>query len=960
MPMTPKEFVAKWSKIQLKEITTAQSHFLDICQLVGHPAPLDADPVGEFFTFEAVTDKVGGKRGRADVWYKSRFIWEYKGADHDLDKAYEQLLLYRESLGNPPLLITSDTHKIIIHTNFTNTVKEVHEIEFDRLATGDGLALLRRVFYEPESFRPTQTQEQVTKATADTFVEVANTLQKWAGDTADSERLAHFIIRLLFCLFSEDMGLLPDNVFSQLVRYQGRQHFSQFTASLRTLFTAMRDGGQFGITPIPHFDGGLFDDDFVPDLPSDIIDKLIKTAVQDWSAIDPTIFGTLFERIIDPAKRAQLGAHYTDKSDIMLIVEPVLMKPLRDKWQTIKQQATRLLHQEKQEEAAALLQGFANEVAAIRVLDPAGGSGNFLYVSLRQLLDLQKEIIAFAGRHGLPPIPLTVSPHQLYGIEINPYAHELAQITVWIGYIQWRFENGFPEIAEPILQPLRNIERKDAILAYDENGRPVEPTWPEVDVIMGNPPFLGDKRMRTELSDQYVDMLRGLYEGRVLGGCDLVCYWFEKANKQISLSQTKRVGLLATNSIRDGANRKILERIKENGDIFAAWSNLPWVLDGASVRVSIVAFDNGQESIKWLDGKPVGKINANLTSETDLTKALSLSENQNLAFIGTQKSGDFELTNDQAKKFLSDTNNPHTKLNSDVIRPWMNAIDVTQRNRNMWIIFFGDDTSADEASTYVEPFNYLKQNVMLERLKKRPSSLAEKWWLLARTRPAMWKAIGEANKYIVTPRVAKHRTFTFVESKVVPDTRLVVIARSDFYFFGILHSRIHETWALSTSPRHGVGNDPTYNAMSCFETFPFPWPPSQEPAEADNEHVAAIAQAARELDQFRTAWLNPPPEDIGIVVPERLIKQLTLTNLYNALTLYRDEYKGKVRDRSRWQTAVKGIITLEQIEELDYIHGQLDTAVLAAYGWPPNLTDEHILERLLALNLERAAVHNEG
>ena len=309
----------------------AQSHFIDICTLLGHPSPTDADPKGEFFTFEITTEKPDGEPGRADAWYKGKFIWEYKRPGSDLAKAYNQLLLYRESLGNPPLLITSDTHDIIIHTNFTNTAKKIHKIDFERLLTGDGFDLLKNAFYDPDIFRPDETQQHVTEATANTFIAVANSLQQWAkakGGTNDSERLAHFLIRLLFSLFAEDMNLLPDSLFTKLVNQykQGTTtDLNDFITSLRQLFSAMRNGGVFGFYRIHHFNGGLFDDDFVPDMPTDIIYRLKEACMQNWSNIDPSIFGTLFERIIDVSKRAQLGLHYTSRDDISLIVEPVLI-----------------------------------------------------------------------------------------------------------------------------------------------------------------------------------------------------------------------------------------------------------------------------------------------------------------------------------------------------------------------------------------------------------------------------------------------------------------------------------------------------------------------------------------------------------------------------------------------------------------------------------------------------------
>jgi hypothetical protein len=387
--LTAAQFVKKWSRIELKERTTAQTHFNDICALIGHKTPLEADPKGEFFTFEADTSKPEGEQGWADAWYQNRFIWEYKGPNKSLEKAYQQLLLYKDSLGNPPLLITSDTHTIIIHTNFNNTVKKTHIITLDTIAEGNGADLLRRAFNDPVSFKPSETPEQVTSASARQFVQVANLLQRYEEKKLDPERLAHFIVRLLFCLFAEDLGLLPEKAFTQLVKQNLPQE--QFRLSLKNLFAAMRSGGMFGPIRIPHFNGGLFDDDFVPDELPDILPSLRDVGSQDWSSIDPSIFGTLFERILDEdkRKRAQLGAHFTSKDDILLVIEPVLMQPLREKWQAIKLKAEGLVREEKSKQAEKLLRDFSDEVASIRVLDPACGSGNFLYVALRQLLDLQ-------------------------------------------------------------------------------------------------------------------------------------------------------------------------------------------------------------------------------------------------------------------------------------------------------------------------------------------------------------------------------------------------------------------------------------------------------------------------------------------------------------------------------------------------------------------------------------------
>lgn len=923
--LSPQEFFAKWRRSTLKESSASQEHFIDLCRLVGHPTPAEADPTGHEFTFEAGATRQSGGEGWADVWKKGYFAWEYKGKHKDLDEAYRQLLQYREPLLNPPLLVVSDMDRILVHTNFTNTVKRIVTIALDDLLKPEGLATLRAVFSDPDSFRAPQTTEQVTQAAAADFAHLADLLRKYG---ADPQEAAHFLIRLLFCLFAEDIGLLPKHLFTELVR-NTRTQPDAFKDQLRQLFKAMASGGWFGFNKIRYFDGRLFDDDSVLELDSDGLDILARVCALDWSNIEPSILGTLFERSLDPDKRSQIGAHYTSKEDILLIVEPVLMAPLRRRWQEVRERAlevaksrdaasSKATRTKFNKELTGLLMGFAGELAQIRVLDPACGSGNFLYIALKQLLDLEKEIVTLASTLDLSRFFPSVSPAQLHGIEVNAYAHELAQATIWIGYIQWLHDNGFGIPDEPILKPLENIARMDAVLAYDGEGKPVEPEWPAADVIIGNPPFLGDKKMRGELGDKYVEDLRALYASRVPGGADLVCYWFERARAQIVGLSAIRAGLLATQSIRVGANRTVLNAIKQSGDIFMAWSDRPWILDGAQVRVSMVGFDSGEQVERTLNGKSVATINSDLTSTVDLTRAAPLQENSSIAFIGTQKGGKFDIAADIAQKMLSDTGNPNGRPNSDVVHPWLNGTDIAGKSRNMWIVDFPPDLSEEEAAMYEMPFEYLRNTVRPKRLRNTVSSAKINWWLHERTRPAMRDAWSGLYRFIATPRVAKHRVFVFVPMGTVPDSRVVVIAREDYYFFGVLHSRVHEAWSLSTSPRHGIGNDPTYNAQSCFETFPFPWPPGAE--DQDNPRVQAVAGAARELVEKRDAWLNPS----GLTDAE--LKKRTLTNLYN--------------QRPTW---------------LDLAHRRLDEVVLDAYGWPHDLSDEQILERLLALNMQRSA-----
>lgn len=950
--MNVKEFVAKWSQVQQNERAIAQSHFNDVCLLVGHLPPLEKDPTGEEFRFEAGAVKPTGQRGFADVVYRGKFLWEYKSPAADLDRAYQQLLLYRDSFNNPPLLITSDIQTIIIHTNFINRPRKIYEIDFNRLLNGDGVELLRRVFENPNSFEPAETQESITNASAQTFVLVADALKKHRdlqGETYSSEQLAHFLVRLLFCLFAEDMKLLPYNIFSEIVKAQGR-FFTNLQTPLQTLFQAMRDGSSFGYHTIRWFDGSLFDDTLVPSIPDDLGRALLRAADHNWSEIDPTIFGTLFERVIDESKRAQLGAHYTSKEDIELIINPVLMQPLWDKWQEIRLQCLSV----EPGPAGQLLHQFAEEIAHTRVLDPACGSGNFLYVALQKLLDLQKEVILFAQSRHLPPPELTVSPQQLYGLEINPYAHELSQITVWIGYLQWRHVNGFKNESDPILRPLRNIIRMDAILAYDEQGQPIEPEWPPAEVIVGNPPFLGGNKIRKELGDTKVDNMFKVYTGRIPAFSDMVCYWFEKARHQIELGITQRAGLLSTNSIRGGVNRTVLDRIRQSGNIFMAWSNRPWLLEGAAVRVSMIGFDNGLQKKYLLDGRKVKVIYADLTAfKVDLTQRKVLPENKGVSFMGMSKKGQFDIPASLAQEMLAHPNKSG-KSNHDVIFPSVNGLDITRRPRNYWIIDFGVGTSLTEAEAYEKPLEYVRQVVKPARDKVRRKRRQQLWWLFGEPCPHLRRALAPLSRFIVTPAVSKHRIFSWLKVGVVPDSALLAFAREDDYFFGVLHSRIHEVWSLHTGT--SLEDRPRYTPTTTFSTFPFPWPPGREPQENESPLVANIARWARELHQWREAWLHPPRQADGTLNNhEKLLQLRTLTNLYNGLEYIRHIRATNTPFNARdLAFASQKAVSRPDIEALYDLHTMLDRAVCEAYGWPHTLSEGEILSRLILLNNQRA------
>jgi len=924
--VNPIEFQRKWIGVELKERSASQEHFLDLCRVLDHPTPADLDPAGEFFTFERGASKAMGGHGWADVWYRDHFAWEYKGRRANLKAAYDQLNLYRESLENPPLLIVSDLNRIEIHTNFTGTVKDVHTIDLGTFAEPANLNILRRVFTDPDSLKPGRTRASVTQDAARQFSRIAIGMHERG---VNPHTAAHYLVQLLFCLFAEDVGLLPNAVFSKMVA-AGVRNPLHFNGNATELLTTMNTGGTVAYEVIPRFNGGLFQTVDVPSITVDDIRVLHTAAGLDWSSIEPSIFGTLFERSLDPNKRSQLGAHYTGRHDIERVVDPVVMTPLRRRWDAVRAEADELKRlwgeaktpQTRTNRRAAFAQkigGFLDELAAVRILDPACGSGNFLYVALERLLTLEKEVMTYRANNGLPMgLPL-IRPTQVLGLEINEYAQELAQVAVWIGYLQWMITNGFTGISEPVLDPLETITLRDALLNHAD-GTVTETVWPKADFIIGNPPFLGRQFQRRELGDEYTETLRRVYADRLQRGCDLVCYFFEQGRAQIEQGNATRAGLLANTTIQQVDNREVLRRIKDSGDIFMAWRNLPWVLDGASVRIAVIGFDDGAESVKVVDGQPVQTIESDLSPTGVAFNPRQLPENSGISFQGPIKVGPFDIDGNLARELLSLPTNVNGRSNSDVVKRYVNGADIVGRPRNIWIIDFGVGLSAEDASLYEAPFEHVRKTVKPERNKQRHEGRRENWWIHGSPAGRMRKAVTGLSRFVVTPAVAKHRIFAWLDSDFYPDHRLCVFAREDDYFFGVLHSRAHEVWSMRTVSRHGIGNDPTYNNTTCFETFPLPWPPGTEPV--NDPRVIAIGDAAAKLDSLRRNWLDPEG------ATEAELKKRTLTNLYNL--------------RPTW---------------LQNAHRALDRAVWAAYGWedsdPATMADDTILSRLLCLNRER-------
>ncbi|MFZ2523843.1 MAG: DNA methyltransferase [Candidatus Ferrigenium altingense] len=1012
--MTPQQFIAKWQGSTLNERQSYQAHFADLCALVGAETPTPAS--ADTYCYERGVAKTGSKHGWADVWKRGCFAIEYKAPDRNLDAALKQLMTYALALDNPPLLVVCDTQIIQIHTHFTNAPSEVHTIALQDLSEQSNLDKLRWLFTAPDKFHPQRTIAQITEEAAGKFAALAQSLN---GRGHAPQAVAHFLNQCLFCLFAEDAELLPGKLFERLLD-KSQTDPAKLSTRLEELFNAMRKGGDFALEDIHWFNGGLFEKvggavnqaptsdvgaQFIAPL-FDIAEiKILHEAAKlDWSGIEPSIFGTLFERGLDPKKRSQLGAHYTDQQSIMRIINPVIVEPLTAEWEAAKHIiAGRMALYEKGgkgsknalPEAQGAFIAYLERLKNFKVLDPACGSGNFLYLALRALKDLEHKANLEAEQLGLHrQVSIEVSPANVLGIELNPYAAELARVTVWIGEIQWMLKNGYPIRKNPILQPLDHIENRDALLltgsagilpaagetpAIQKSNLVDEGPWPTVDAIIGNPPFLGDKKMRAELGDDYTDALRKCYEGRVPGGADLVTYWFEKARAQIDAGKCQRAGLVATNSLRQKRNRPVLERILESGQIFNAWGDEEWVNEGAAVRVSLVCFDGsprpqageglGVRAV-FLDGNPVTTIHADLTAGgnggSDLTSAQPLKENAGWSYFGLCLAGAFKVPSATAQAWLK-LPNPHGKPNSDVLKPIYNGSDITRRWAGDWVIDFAL-LDEQQAALYEAPFAYVAEHVKPTRINNKRKARAEKWWRHGEARPGLRAKLAGLQRYIATPETAKHRFFVSFPVSVAPEHSLIVIPSDSDALFGILSSRLHTVWALAKGGRMGMGNDPRYNSTLTFETFPFPeglapkdtassvrpepvegqagaQPVHASTSSARTEAGETIAAAAQALNTLRENWLNPPEwadwqrtaeeEKAGyplrpVAKPghEADLKKRTLTNLYNA--------------RPSW---------------LDNAHKALDAAVAKAYGWndyTPEMPDEEILRRLLALNLVRS------
>lgn len=1028
------------------ERANLQMFITELCTLLDLPQP---DPAGSkrsdnTYVFErSVTELFadGGKTTRSlDLYRRGCFILEGKdtgkqtgsdGWDAAIDKARKQAENYARALpadeGRPPFVIVADVGKsFALYSEFSRSGGNYvafpdarsHKIPLEKLRDPDTRELLRKVWLEPLSLDPTRYAGKVTRAIADRLATLAKSLED-SGHGA--EQVAGFLMRCLFTMFAEDVGLLPDRGFTALLEAR-KNNPATFHRQLESLWRTMNSGGfsESLDAEILKFNGGLFANATAIELSTEQIELLIAAAKADWRYVEPAIFGTLLERALNPRERHKLGAHYTPRAYVERLVLPTIIEPLRAEWAEVQAAALTYRQQRKTKDAVAEIRKFHHQLCQTRVLDPACGSGNFLYVTLEHMKRLEGEVLEVLGslvKSGSFELEgLTVDPHQFLGMEINPRAAKIAEMVLWIGYLQWHFRTyGKVNPPEPVLRDFHNIEHRDALIAYDavelvtdESGKPLtrwdgltkkispitgeeipdesaqveqyryinprKAEWPQADYIVGNPPFIGASTMRRALGDGYVDAVRNTWP-EVPESADFVMYWWHIAAETVRAGNAQRFGFITTNSIKQTFNRRVLQAQLEAKDplsLVFAIPDHPWVdaADGAQVRIAMTVGaateQDGRllqvrEEISGEQDEQQDEVEVRLQARqgkmfADLNIGADVAGAQMLLANGNVSNRGLELGGAGFILNEEEANRLCVGASPDIekiIRPYRNGKDLTQVSRQAFVIdAYG--LEADELrSRYPEVYQRLLERVKPERDQNRSPLLKERWWLHRRLRTDLRNALNGLSNYIATVETSKHRFFVFLPETVAPDNMLVNIATDDAAVLGVLSSRVHVAWALAAGGRLGVGNDPRYNKTRCFETFPFP--------DSTPEQQDKIRAKAEEIDAHRKRQQAQFPE-------------LTLTGMYNVLEKLRTGEELNAKDQS---IRTQGLVSL-----LRELHDELDRAVFAAYGWGdlaeqlvglPGATtplpdkpeaqaeaEEELLRRLVELNAQRAAEEARG
>ncbi len=907
--------------------------------------------------------------------------------------------------GWPPFLLVVDVgHVIEVYADFSGQGAGYaqfpdangYRIRIEDLRDPAVRKMLHRIWTAPEELNPARHAAKVTREIADRLAALGRSLEDRGSH---SEDVARYLMRCLFTMFAEDVKLIPKDSFKGLLdRLRG--HPQDAADALSGLWAAM-DRGDYAAAltaRVRRFNGGLFRETAAFALLEHELSLLIEAASRDWRNVEPAIFGTLLERALDPRQRHKLGAHYTPRAYVERLVMPTVIDPLRADWAAVREGA---MHQARTGDMAAAretVRSFHRQLCEMRVLDPACGSGNFLYVTMELMKRLEGEVTELLADLGedqstLGLTGLTIDPHQFLGIEVNPWAAAVAELVLWIGYLQWHYRtHGRAPAADPVLQDFRNIENRDAVLAWDsrrerrdEAGQPVtrwdgigtvehpatgervpDPQarvqvwdylkprpamWPQADFIVGNPPFIGTSRMREALGDGYTEALRAAYP-KVPDSADFVMYWWEKAALATRAGELRRFGLITTNSLRQTFNRRVLEQHladpKTPLSLLFAIPDHPWVDagDGAAVRIAmtvaapgaapgrLVTVTEERKGETEAEGRPVnlstekGRIFANLRIGADVAGAVALRANDGLAHMGVKLHGMGFIVSPAEARHLGLGTVPGLERH---IRPFLNGRDLAQTTRGTLAIDFFGLSESQARDSFPQAFQLVLDTVKPERDQNNRETYRRNWWIFGEPRKELRPALEGLSRYIATPRTAKHRIFQFVSSDSISESKLVVIATDDAWHLAVVSSRLHEIFSLAAGGWLGIGNDPTYNHSDCFNPFPFP-----DPTEFQKVRLRSLGE---QLDAHRKAQQAAHPK-------------LTLTGIYNVLEKLRSGERIEGKDREVYDQGLVGI--------LRKLHDEMDAEVAAAYGWPVDLPEHDLLQRLVDLNRERAAEEAQG
>lgn len=1025
--LTPEEFIQEWDGVVGSERSNAQIFVNDLCEMLGLEKPKKAiqDHSENAYVFERYLKEHDAEAKASnrfiDCYRRGCFVLEAKsvqinresqGAQIALKGAHAQAQNYARSLpaseGRPPFLIVVDVGNCIeLYSEFSMTGGNYqpfpypgkNRIRIKDLAQKDIRDMLRQIWLDPLSLDPTKISAKVTRQISIELAELAKSLEK---DGHDSHAVAGFLTRCLFTLFAEDVELIPKDSFTNLLESL-KDTPEDFPDLIAELWQKMNTGGKS--LAIRHhlirFNGKFFHEPTVLPLRKDQINLLLNAARHKWDQVEPAIFGTLLERALDPTERHSLGAHYTPRSYVERLVLPTVIEPLRQEWENVQTAALQLHKDKKIKEAETAVRTFHHRLLQIRVLDPACGSANFLYVAMEHLKRLEGEVLRQLDDLGtslsFQTEGLTVDPHQFLGIELNPRAAAIAEMVLWIGYLQWHFKtHGRALPPEPVLRDFRNIECRDAVLAWDDRvpavdvaGNPItrwdgttrkvhpvtgelvpdetvrvpvwtymnprQAEWPEADFIVGNPPFIGNKRMRDALGDGYTEALRKAWP-EVPESADFVMYWWERAAKMVKASITKQFGLITTNSITQTFNRKVLEaHLNEGLHLVFAVPDHPWVenTDGAAVRIAMTVAapgegngrllnvideaDDGGEGLLVKLTEEKGLIHPDVRIGANVASCLPLQSNALIANRGVIPHGEgMSVTLEEAVKLgLGEIQGLEHR-----IRPYRNGKDVTSKPRGIFVLdMYG--LSADQVrDMYPAVFQHLLERVKPDRDLNPRASRRENWWLFAENQPKMRAAIAGLDRYLVTVQTSKHRFFVFLDSSIIPDDKLIAVGLNDAFYCGVLNSLIHVSWANAAGGWMGVGNDSVYNKTKCFDAFPFP--------NCTPDLAERIRKLGQQIDTHRKTVQEKHPS-------------LTITNMYNVVEKLRSGEPLSEKEKLIHENALLSV--------LKSLHDELDVEVLKAYGWddlsPLLLNDrtalsEAILERLVLLNRERIKEESQG